>query len=260
MNVLITDDEKYMCEELSEAMDRVSPGATYHFAKDHDSAIEVIEQNKIDIAFLDINMPGPSGMEIAKKIKKISPETNIIIVTAYEEYALQALRLFVSGYLMKPVIDTELAEVLDNLRTPPTREDKNSIKVRCFGNFEVFHDGKPISFSRQKAKELLAYLICMKGSSANRSEICANLFEEQFEDKAIVYLRKIVQSLKKDLEAVGLDDLFIHNRNSYSVNVDMLDCDYYNYLSGKDDSEEYHGEFMSQYSWAEYYIYELENY
>ena len=260
MNILITDDEKYMREDLQEAIERIIPGNTYWFADGYDSAIEQIKSNDIELAFLDVNMPGKSGIEIAKTIKKLRPGINIVIVTAFAEFALSALRLFVSGYILKPVMDEELREVLDNLRNPIAESDK-IVEAHCFGNFDVFYQGKSVSFSRQKEKELLAYLICLNGSSANRAEVCANLFEDTSEQKSYEHLKKIVASLKKDLGEIGLEDLFIHNRNSYAVNKQMLDCDYYHYLNSEEDYlDSYHGEFMNQYSWAEVYIYELENY
>ena len=260
MNMLIADDEEYMREELRDALERVSSGNTYYYASDYDLAVDTIGNQEIDIAFLDINMPGKSGLEIARTIKKISKKTNIIIVTAHEEYALRALKLFVSGYILKPVMDDELAEVLDNLRVPVAVAD-NKVKVKCFGNFEMFYQGKTLTFSRQKEKELLAYLTCLNGSGANRAEICASLFEDKSEEKGVAYFRKIVQALKKDLDKWGLGELFIHNRNSYAINTSMMDCDYYEYLSGvSTEADRYHGEFMNQYSWAEIYIYGLENY
>ena len=260
MNILITDDEEEMREDLHEAIERVSPGNTYHFANGYDPAIEVIKSEEIDLAFLDINMPGKSGIEIARTIKKIRPNINIIIVTAYAKYALHALRLFVSGYILKPVMDDELKEVLDNLRNPIPADEK-PVEAKCFGNFDIFYRGKAISFSRQKEKELLAYLICLNGSSANRAEICANIFEDKSEQKGYEYMKKIVQGLKRDLDKLGISDLVIHNRNSYAVNTQMIECDYYHYLNSEDDYlDAYHGEFMNQYSWAEIYIYELENY
>ncbi|MCR5625481.1 MAG: response regulator [Lachnospiraceae bacterium] len=260
MNILITDDEEFMREEMKSAVERVLPGNTFFMAQDYDSAIAIINEQNIDIAFLDINMPGLSGIEVAKTIKRTSPATNIIMATAYEEYALNALRLFVSGYILKPVMDDELREVLDNLRIP-VEETERKVTVKCFGNFDIYVNGKALSFSRQKEKELLAYLICLNGASANRAEICANLFEDKPIDKGNEYLKKIVQALKKDLEKHKLGELLIHNRNSYAINKGMLDCDYYNYLERVPGSADtYHGEFLNQYSWAEVYIYELENY
>ena len=260
MNILIADDEQHMRESLQSSLERINPGETYFHAKNYDEATDVISKESIDIAFLDIDMPGKSGLEVAKFIKDTSPDTNIIMVTAHPSYALSAFKLYVSGYLMKPVKDTDLIEALDILRNPLSDSDP-IITVTCFGNFDIFYKGKSITFSRQKGKEMLAYLICLKGASASRGEICASIFEDKPEEKANAYFRKVLQILKKDLDSYGIGDLLIHNKNSYSINTDMIKCDYYDHLSGNDDSGAgYHGEFMNQYSWAEVYIYGLENY
>lgn len=263
MHILIVDDEPFQREELKEALDRITQGNTYYSADSYESAIIIVQKNSIDIAFLDIQMPGKNGLSLAQSIKKESPNTNIVIVTAYSQYALDALKLFVSGYLLKPVMDDDLKEVLHNLRTPvETVKAPNKAVVNCFGLFDVFVDNKPMKFKRTKEKELLAYLICLKGASASRGEVCNAIFEESTSpDKDFSYLRTVMSALKKDLHKYGIDDILIHNNNSYSVNLDAVDCDYYNYLLGKADGfHQYSGKFMSQYSWAEAYIYELENY
>lgn len=173
MNILIADDEKSMRYDLQFAVERVTPSEdkVFFFAENYDSAVEQVEKNKIDIAFLDINMPGKTGLELAKTIKSHDPDINIIMVTAYREYALDALRLYVSGYLLKPVDDKELKEALDNLRKPVSaaQAGRKKLNVICFGNFEAFAGDKPVKFSRQKGKELLAYLVCLKGTSATRA-------------------------------------------------------------------------------------------
>lgn len=262
MKVLIADDERFMREDLERALERVHPGNTCYFAENFDSAVRVIKENEIEVAFLDINMPGKSGLELAKEIKVLRPDVNIIVVTAHAEYALNALRLYVSGFILKPVMDNELKEALDNLRVPVIENPpQTKLTVRCFGNFEVFHNGKLISFSRQKGKELLAYLICLNGATASRGEICANIFEDSSEAKAYEHLKKAVQSLKKDLEKCGTGEVLIHARNSYAVIPALIDCDYYDFLHNKPEAKgSYRGQFLSQYSWAEVYIYALEEY
>lgn len=263
MRILIADDEAYLRTELQEALERVRPGENniYYFADEYETAIKLVSENAIDVAFLDIQMPGKSGLVLAQNIKKYNPNINIVIVTAYSQYALDALKLFVSGYLLKPVMDEDLREVLNHLRNP-IRTVQKTLEVWCFGNFEVFADGKPIAFKRQKEKELLAYLVCLKGASASRGEICANIFEGiEDGEKAFSYLKTVTTALKKDLRRYGFEDVLVHNSNSYSVDINLLKCDYYDYLNGKADSaRNYQGEFMNQYSWAEKYIYELENY
>ena len=181
MNILIADDEMSMRYDLKFAVERVAPADenVFFFAQNYDTAVEQLKQNKIDVAFLDINMPGKTGLELAREIKSLYPDINIIMVTAYREYALDALRLYVSAYLLKPVDDDDLREALRNLRNPlgASQNSVGKLTVKCFGNFEVFIGDKKIRFSRQKGKELFAYLVCLKGASATRGEICANLFE-----------------------------------------------------------------------------------
>ncbi len=261
MKILIVDDEKYLCEDLHDALERVSPGNEYAYANEYESAMEQIKTQSFDIAFLDIQMPGKNGLTLAEDIKRLKPEINIIMVTAYAQYALDALKLFVSGYILKPVMDDELKEALSNLRNPVETAGKR-LKVKCFGNFEVFENGKPFPFKRKKEKELLAYLICLKGASASRGEICASIFEESDNiSRDYSYLRTLVSTLNSDLQKLGYDGVFLHSNNTYSVNTALIDCDYYNFLTGKaDKSDSYSGEFMNQYSWAESYIYSLENY
>lgn len=265
MNILIADDEMSMRYDLKFAVERVcsSDENVFFFAQDYDTALEQIRSNKISVAFLDINMPGKTGLELAQAIKSYDPDINIIMVTAHREYALDALRLYVSAYLLKPVDDKELREALDNLRKPvddPENGEKK-LNVKCFGNFDVYYGEIPIKFSRQKGKELFAYLVCLKGTSATRGEICANLFEENNEKKSFEHLKKVVQSLKKDLSKYQAEDVLVHSRNSYSVNPNLIQCDYYDYLDRKPEARDlYRGEFIHQYSWAEIYIYHLDNY
>lgn len=265
MNILIADDEMSMRYDLKFAVERVaaSDDNVFFFAQDYDTAVEQINNNKIDIAFLDINMPGKTGLELAQTIKSLDSDINIIMVTAHRKYALDALRLYVSAYLLKPVDDNELREALANLRKPvsQTQPDSKKLDVKCFGNFEVFVDGKTVRFSRQKGKELLAYLVCLRGASATRGEICANLFEENNEKKSFEHLKKAVQSLKKDLSKYKLEEALVHSRNAYLVNTDLIACDYYDYLERKPEAQNsYRGEFINQYSWAETYVYPLEVY
>ena len=261
MKILITDDERIMREELRDALDRVSPGNSIDFAGNYDEAVARIRAEQYDVAFCDIQMPGPNGLALAETMKRLSPQTNIIMVTAYAEYALDALRLFVSGYILKPVKDRELEAALANLRNAVAQPERQ-LTARCFGLFDVFYEGKPVVFQRQRSKELLAYLICLRGSSASRENICSELFEDVGNpDKWAPTFKIIVHSLRKTLEKYGFEELLIHSRNRYSVETGLLRCDYYDYVTGKPPvppATGYQGEFMTQYSWAEQFTYMLD--
>lgn len=133
MIILIADDEMSMRYDLKFAVERVAQtdDNVFFFARDYDSAVEQIKNNKINVAFLDINMPGKTGLELAQTIKGYESDINIIMVTAHREYALDALRLYVSAYLLKPVDDNELREALANLRKPVGNTQSGTKRLSC---------------------------------------------------------------------------------------------------------------------------------
>ncbi len=262
MNILVVDDEDFLRDELIFSLEKLIPDAEYSEAADYSSAVKLINENHFDIAFLDINIPGKNGLSVAEIIKKKSYDTDIVFVTAYGEYAVDAFKLFASGYILKPVNDAELKSVLDHILSSPEAAGEKKLEVRCFGNFELLSKGKPIKFKRSLSKEIMAYLICQRGTSVNRNEICAMIFPDEVStEQAIPRFKIAFHDLEKDMSEAGINDVIIHNKNAYSVDTKLISCDYYDYLTGKPGSENsYHGEFLNQYSWGEEYIYELEEY
>lgn len=180
MRILICDDEIYVREETVETVKLAYPEADCFDTGDAEEALAYVKESYPDIALLDIEMPGMDGLTMAKQIKQISPDTNIIFVTAYSKYAVDAFSLYVSGYLLKPLTVEAVRQAFQNLRIP-VRMEEPKIVVRCFGSFEVFYNGKPLVFARSKAKELFAYLVDLRGTSANTTQLCGVLWEDSME-------------------------------------------------------------------------------
>ena len=187
-----------------------------------------------------------------QKIKSIKADINIIFITGYSEYAVNAFSLNASGYIIKPPREREIINAFENLRYP-LKEKNSKIFIQCFGNFEVFCDGVPIQFGRRKAKELLAYLVNKKGATCNINELCEVLWEnsENIESNK-VYLRTLVAELNRVLIRCDSENILIRNKQSYGVDRTKFECDYYQYLMNDVVAiNSYMGEYMSQYSWAE---------
>lgn len=83
-------------------------------AHDGDAAIESFEALRPDVAFLDVQMPGRSGLEVARAL---AGRCHVVFVTAYEEYALQAFEHAAVDYLLKPVEEERLAATVERLRS-----------------------------------------------------------------------------------------------------------------------------------------------
>ncbi len=259
MKILIVDDEPMVLDENVHTIGQVCPEAELFPAGDGKCALELAEEHQLDVAFLDIEMPGINGLELSKKLKEGYPDVNIVFVTAYPEYALEAFSIYASGYLMKPLRKGDVESALRNLRKPIV-DNGGRLRVQCFGNFEVFCGDKPVLFARARAKEIFAYLVDLKGASANTGELCAVLWEDSTEiERNRHYLRNLIADIKKALHACRADNVFLCRRNHFAVNVQLLDCDYYRFLEGDPVAvNSYRGEYMKQYSWAEFALEHIE--
>lgn len=253
MNILIVDDEEIALMEAEEAVRSTRPSAEIICAENYIQALDAAKESVIDVAVLDIDMPGMSGLGLAKSLKECNPDTNIIFLTAFDNYALDAFSLFASGYLLKPVSVKELERAFENLRHP-VESEKSRFRVQCFGNFEVFFDGKPVHFSRARSKELFAYLIDLNGASANIGELCGVLFDNfQVAEKDRHYIRILISDIRKTLKECQCEDVFVARRNQYSIDPSKVDCDYYRFLKRDVQAvNRYRGEYMKQYGWADF--------
>lgn len=259
MRIMIVDDEKYAMKQLCSVVEQAAPGAEIICFDECDNAVAEAKNKNYDVVFLDIQMPEKDGLVLAKELKDIYKDINIVFVTGYSQYALDALKIHCSGYVLKPAQKEDIEDALANLRTPIKYND-NKLRVQCFGNFEVFYNEKPVEFERNKAKEIFAYLIDRRGAAATTGELCGILWEEKSADESSKhYFRNLIASLKKSLKICGAEDVFIYKRNYFAVNAENIECDYYKYLEGDLAAvNSYKGEYMAQYSWAEMTLAELE--
>ena len=187
----------------------------------------------------------------SKELKKYNPFVNVIFCTGYSEYMQDAIGLHASGYLLKPAETESVKKALDNL-LHPIEQAKPHFFARTFGTFDFLVNGEPLHFKRSKAKEMLAYLVSLRGASANRKDIIAALFGDKYDDQTQNYLSKIYKDLMETLKDVGGEKIVRKSFNTYSVNTDLFSCDLYDYDKGDPNAiNAYHGEYMAQYEWGE---------
>jgi len=218
------------------------------------SAIEFARQHPdISLAFLDIEMPGMNGIELARALREILPHLRIVFITGHDRYARQAFAVHANGFISKPFDWEEISAELRNLENISAARQEPRVRVQCFGHFEVFVNGQPVSFSLKKSKELLAYLVDRNGSAVSTNQAIAVLWEDACDDvTAQNRFRKTVRELKLTLEDYGIQEIFNNSRNSKSVNLGMFSCDYYDFLAGDVLARsKFVGEYMSGYSWGE---------
>jgi len=257
MNIIAVDDEQFALMDLQAAIQEALPESAVHCFNTPAAALEhakeaLAQGNRVDVAFLDIEMGGMSGLELAKRLKDIYGKTNIVFVTGYSRYAVDAFALHASGYLLKPVTAKGILDNIDYLRHPVKKAARKRLFIQTFGNFEVFVDGKPVSFPRARSKEIFAYLVHKKGSNCTTRELDAVLHEKEDESKADS-VRVYISAMIKTLEEAGFGDVIVKTYNGTSVDTTKFDCDFYRFLEMDADAvNEYTGEYMAQYTWAEF--------
>ena len=252
MFILCVDDEQNVLDRMT-ALCGGLPGITgvCGFSSGAE-ALRWMEENRCGIALLDICMPDMDGLVLARHIREMDPDTRIIFVTNHPEYAVDAFRLHVTGYLLKPVTaDRLLEEVGYALTVRPVREVPH-IEIKTFGGFDVAVDGETVLFARGKSKELLAILVDRQGQFISRAKIGALLWEGRDYDRSMQkQLDVIVRSLRDTLNKYGISEVFEMQKGMLRVVPETFTCDLYRYLDGDTDAvNAYSGEYMNAYSWA----------
>lgn len=119
MKVLVVDDESPARQRLIRMLSEMQ--GDYEIAGEASDGIEAVElcrSKPVDVVLLDVQMPGMNGLEVAKEITQVQPPPAVILVTAYEQYALAAFEHQVEDYLVKPVRRERLQEALERVRVP----------------------------------------------------------------------------------------------------------------------------------------------
>lgn len=268
MHLLAVDDEKLALLHLTNILEEMFPNDTVTGFSDQIEALAFAKElmkkkEQLEFLFLDIEMYGMSGIELARQFKDICPEVKILFVTGHDNYALEAFRLHARGYILKPVTRELIEEEMQNIEGYSQSErqqrmqgetEKKKVTVRTFGNFDIYAGDAPLQFSRSKAKELLAFLVDKKGTGVNTAEISSILWEDKAYDRSLRnQTQTVISQMMRNLKEAGIEDCVIKKWNYLAIDPERIDCDYYNFLAGDVRAiNSYTGEYMSNYSWAEF--------
>lgn len=222
LRAAVIDDERLSGFYLKKLLEKRKEIAFVTLFTKPSELMEVLPSLSPDVVFIDVEMPGMTGLEIASRIQEMYEEADLIFTTAHAKYAIDAFRVHASGYLLKPVNERELDEEIERivkrkkaLRSPliETKETKETAgeengraHIKCFGTFEVFGAAgeSPIRFPTAKAEELFAYLLLHSEGMLSAWSICEALWPENDPEKVIQNLHTTVFRMKKTLQSHGI--------------------------------------------------------
>ena len=117
-NVIMVDDNKIIINGSLPIIEQVIPNASVTGFIDPSEAVEYAKENRVSLAFLDIEIGTISGLDVCRELLKINPRTNVVYLTAYSGYSLDAWSTGASGFMLKPFTAKGIKEQLENLRYP----------------------------------------------------------------------------------------------------------------------------------------------
>lgn len=252
MRVIYVDDEELAITRFqltSKALDGISVLTTFQNPL---QALAHAKENPVDLAFLDVEMPLMEGIDLARELKKIDPNTRVVFVTAFNQYAIDAFEVDAVGYLMKPYSRESLEKELKKaalIKAAPAHK----LFVQTMPTFDVYVDGEVLMITRQKVKELLALLVDRNGSTLTTGQAICALWEDRPDDEATKALYRMTMKRLKDMLAEKKIDYILEDGSTQkSLRTQEFLCDYYEVLCGnREYIQKYHGEYMSEYPWAE---------
>lgn len=252
MKTVCVDDALPVMEDTVEMCKRIEAVTEVNGFTRPKEAVKWLETHPVELALLDIDMPEIDGLMLAEKIKKLYPDSAVIFLTAYPQYAVEAFRLHARGYLLKPVNFEELKEEIDYVGRYQPVKPSGHIVAQTFGCFEIYVDGKTLSFRRSKSKELLAYLIDRNGKGVTRPVISGALWEEGLYDHSRQkYLDVIIRSLRDTLREYGIEEILEIKSGFLRIRPELIECDLYRFLENDPVAvNSYRGEYMWGYDWA----------
>ncbi len=117
-NVILVDDIKPILLGSLPVLEEVLPNAVIKGYLWPAEALEYARENRVSLAFLDINLGGTNGLDLCRALLEINPHTNVVYLTAYSDYALDAWNTDAVGFLLKPITPDGIREQLKKLRYP----------------------------------------------------------------------------------------------------------------------------------------------
>jgi two-component SAPR family response regulator len=238
IKIVLVDDEKPSLDILKYMLGRYDKVEVTGMFQDAVEALGKISEMRPDAVFIDIDMPGMNGLELALKIQEFHAGIIIVFVTAYSEYALSAFRAYPLDYLVKPMDDKRLGLTMEHLieqyeyhRQLLHYTAKTSI--RCFGNFEIFSENgekRYIKFATRQVKELFAYLIHRFERPVTRTELIEYVFGGIEDSKTINLLHVTAYKLRNALEDIGASRSSITIRGNYILETAEGVCDFVDFM------------------------------
>lgn len=251
MHIIYVDDEMPAIQNFKLTVANFPEIRQLHTFQSGEAALEFAKNHTVDAAFLDMEMPGIHGLELARALKAYDHEIRVVFVTAFGQYALDAFGVGATGYLLKPYTAGDIHREL--AKCAYKHLPSHRMVVQTIPHLSVTVDGTPLQISGSKPRELLALLIDCGEHGLTIGEAISYLWPDRPADANTQSLcRMTIKRLTDTLESVGVGGVIYRKESRRYIKTDEIECDLYRILQGdKQTARKYNGEYLSEYEWAE---------
>ncbi|MGY5391772.1 LytR/AlgR family response regulator transcription factor [Acinetobacter sp. NigerLNRRAM0016] len=225
MDILICDDEPLAVERLSRLVTQMGHQviATAAYGQE---AIEMVQFYQPDVVLLDIQMPEMDGLTCAQFLRQLEPSPAIVFCTAYDQHALDAFKSHAEGYLLKPIMQQELQQVLDQLTKLTQAQVSHLEQKEDMDNLEQRHQ---IAAKTYRGVELVPveniyYFLADQKYVTVRHKNGSVLIDETLKDLEQEFGQQFIRIHRNALVSVHyLEGLELINSGQYQVRCRELD-------------------------------------
>lgn len=190
-------------------------------------AIQNMKNLNVDVVFLDMEMGEMNGLQVAEIMMELQENLEVVFVTAYSQYAVEAFEVNAIDYLLKPVNKKRLYKTIERIREKQQtsiiqdwKEQEPYIRIKSMGSLQVYsHQDEQFIWRTRKAKELFVYLWKNQKKIAERMCIIEILFSDMVLEKASTLLHTTVYQLRKTLRELGYGNVLLYVNGSYQLEV-----------------------------------------
>lgn len=230
---ILIDDERPALRELEYLLKNYQEIVIVDTFTDPLEAIEKIRHINPQVVFLDINMPQLKGIDAAARILDLCPHTDIVFVTAHNQYAIEAFDLHALDYILKPISEKRFQVTIQRLikavnaktahQTELAPAENQECLIRMFGSFniEIAHQSGSLKWRSRKTRELIAFLIHHAGREVMKEEIVAELWGESATDqeKSFQLLYNGIYYIRKTLDKNGVTSNHLCIEGNYKLTM-----------------------------------------
>ncbi|OOM79044.1 transcriptional regulatory protein YehT [Clostridium puniceum] len=227
INAIVVDDEaltnEYICKLLRKEGIKVQGYTNPH------EVLDKLSTYKPDVLFLDIEMPEISGLQLAEKVHAIGYEGEIVFITAYNQYAIDAFEVNAIDYLLKPIISEALNRSIERVKkrinSPSHNKENNEYKkisISLLGNISlrIGENKRKIRWMTAKSAEIFAFMLLHKDDKeVSKWRLMEAVWSDKDKEKADINLRSTISRLNKTLRENNIEISMISTGNGYALNI-----------------------------------------